>query len=57
VQRHRDVAAITSFFTLVTTSASVQRRSAGTTIDEVLPACVGPTMRSALFGAIVTRRP
>jgi hypothetical protein len=43
-----------SLFTLVTTNASFQRRSAGITSDDVLPTCVGPTMSSELFGINVT---
>jgi len=51
------VVVMTSFLTLVTTSASLQRNSAGMTSDDVLPTCVGPTMSSELRDARRTRGP
>jgi len=46
--RHCLVETTTSLFTLVTTTAPDQLRIAGTTSDEVLPDCVGPTIKSEL---------
>jgi hypothetical protein len=51
------VARTTSLFTLVTTSASLQRNSAGMTSAVVLPAWVGPTMSNELRRSSVTDGP
>jgi hypothetical protein len=46
--RHWLVDDTTSLFTLVTTTAPDQERIAGTTSEDVLPDCVGPTIKSEL---------